>query len=104
MPSECGKCSSATGSSRSPRPCQSEVVAHSPTPSMQSTAADRYGEGKKAEAACDSWCRRHSTSGTGPSPRPANSWRTDSPARRFQRTHSGKVSRKEAAPKGTAPA
>ena len=34
-------------------PVPSEVVAHSPTPSMVSTAASSNGDGKKADAACD---------------------------------------------------
>ena len=36
-------------------------MAHSPTPSMVRNAASGNGDGKKAEAACDSWCSAKTT-------------------------------------------
>src|SRR5215470_6901551 len=47
---------SRLGSSLSPRPTHTDVVAHSPTPSMVSTTASSKGEGKKADAAWLWWC------------------------------------------------
>ena len=38
-----------------------EVVAHSPTPSMVSTTASSKGEAKKALAAWDWWCSAKSS-------------------------------------------
>src|SRR5678816_4502993 len=35
---------------------ETDDVAHSPTPSIVSTADSSNGEGKKADAACDRWC------------------------------------------------
>ena len=39
-----------------PLPCATDVVAHSPTPSMVRTTASSKGEGKKALAAWLRWC------------------------------------------------
>ena len=52
----CGQWISRTVSSVLPRPIATDVVAHSPTPSMVSTTASSNGEGKKAEAAWLWWC------------------------------------------------
>ena len=41
---------------RLPLPYPKLAVAHSPTPSSVRIAASSKGEGKKALAACDSWC------------------------------------------------
>ena len=44
-----------------PRPSATEVVAHSPTPSIVSTAASSNGEGKNALAAWLRWCSVNSS-------------------------------------------
>ncbi len=53
-PSECGKRSSRVSSISFPLPTPTEDVDHSPTPSMVTMAACSNGDGKNAEAACDS--------------------------------------------------
>ena len=53
-PGESGHWSSISISRSEPRPAPIDAVAHSPTPSIVSTAASSNGEGKNALAACDS--------------------------------------------------
>ena len=67
-PSELGQRSSFHSFSLWPVPVPKLAVAHSPTPSAVKMAASLNGEGKKALAACDSWCSAYRSSPSYPSP------------------------------------
>ncbi len=71
------------------------VVVHSPTPSMVRKAASRKGEGKKADAAWDSWC-----SGKMTVPAKPSSFRMLSRIQSFCRIQSGMAVMKERSPPG----
>ena len=98
----CGKWISRFGSSVLPRPIETEVVAHSPTPSMVSTTASSNGEGKKAEAAWLWWCSANSSL---PATLPLGANAASAFSRfgfwnSFSLIHSGIAMRKEAKPRG----
>ena len=74
-----------------------------PMPSMVSTAASSYGEGKKALAACERWCSGKKISGlplppVGPSL--ASSSLSILRMNSFSRTHTGMAAKKLLKPRG----
>ena len=70
-------------------------MAHSPTPSMVRKAASRNGDGKKAEAACDSWCSAKTTG-----PRYPSASATRSLTQSFWPIQGGMAWRKAGSPRG----
>ena len=82
-------------SSDAPFPCPIEEVAHSPTPSIVRTAASSKGDGKNADAACDSWCSAKRIS-----PGNASSSRIRSFIQSFSRIQSGIAFRNDRKPRG----
>ena len=86
-----------------PRPSASDVVAHSPTPSIVRTAASSNGEGKKALAAWLRWCSAKSSCASNRRPgRDARSSFTSSRSfwNSFSLSHSGIAMRNDVKPRG----
>src|ERR1035441_4701026 len=80
-----------------PSPIATDVVAHSPTPSIVSTTAFSNGEGKNALAAWLKWCLLNSSSRFHPSRLSSrfNSLRSRLLRNNFSHSHSGIDIRKD---------
>ncbi len=86
-----------------PRPTASDVVVHSPTPSMVRMAASSKGDGKKALAAWLKWCSPNSSlrsRSLAPGSMRRSSFRTRSFWNSFSRSHSGMAMRNDRNPRG----